>query len=376
MPIFEYDNYQKKSRLSEFIHSLSDTSPLELSEKIRSLGYIGQDEAVKSVSLFAFRHIRRIKKMYIENVSADDIPQKNNYLMVGPTGSGKTYLIELLFKHILKIPTVIVDITNYSETGYVGQDVMSILTRLFMAAEYDPELTTIGVVCIDEFDKIAGGNNSALFAGAGTTKDVTGFGVQRELLKILESNELIISNEITHNSYSQQILISTRNICFIGAGAFSGFKFVSGASNMTTMGFDRLSSIKDYKKIAAEYNSEEIENLSNYYQYGFLPELIARFGRIIPFKPLSEIDLKTILYENIIKKYQKDFSLDDIELTIEEKVLDIIVKKALKRETGARGLESILLKSLEKASFEIFSSKKCKKVNLVLKNGQICYDIA
>jgi ATP-dependent Clp protease ATP-binding subunit ClpX len=128
----------------------------------------------------AYRHVRRVKRIYLDGVDRAQVPRKSNSLLVGPTGCGKTYLIELLFGKILKLPTALVDVTTYSETGYVGQDPCTILTRVLHAADDNPMLASIGIVCLDEFDKIASGQNNAIFAGPGTTKDGTGMGVQRE----------------------------------------------------------------------------------------------------------------------------------------------------------------------------------------------------
>ncbi len=171
--------------LKTYIAGIPALSPQQMFDLIGRHGYIGQVQARKAICLMAFRHINRLKKLYLKGIPRDALPGKENYLFIGPTGSGKTFLIELLFQQVLKIPTVIIDITSYSETGYIGQDVPTIITRLIHAADGDSRLASIGIVCIDEFDKIATGHNNALFSGQGTTKDVTGMGVQRELLKML-----------------------------------------------------------------------------------------------------------------------------------------------------------------------------------------------
>jgi ATP-dependent Clp protease ATP-binding subunit ClpX len=338
---------------------------------IRSCGYIGQDKAVKSLCLMAYRHIRRLKKIYIDRIDPNLIPKKQNSLLIGSTGCGKTYLVELLFRDLLKIPTVIIDITNYSETGYVGQDVSSILTRLFYASNYDPELTSIGIICIDEIDKIASGQNAAVFSGAGTTKDVTGIGVQRELLKMLESAEIPVSSELSHATYGNYYLIQTRDIAFIGAGAFSGFKYITENESANKIGFERKGSFKDLNRIAVNYEDSEIENTSNFQSYGLLPELIGRFSRIIPFNALSEDDLCKILDINVIEKYKNDFKLDGIELIIEDKVKEKIAKKAIQKQTGARGLESILTKYIEEAAFDIYSQESATKIILEVEKNEI-----
>ena len=220
----------KKSRRSglenlvRFAKELPVLSPREIYRRLEELGYRGQNEARRAVSLMAYRHVRHIKRIYVDGVKREHLLPKSNTLLIGPTGCGKTFLVELLFQQILHLPTVIIDITTYSETGYVGQDPSTILTRLLHAADDNPLLAAIGIVCLDEFDKIASGQNNAVFAGAGTTKDVTGLGVQRELLKMLEASEVVVPLELTHSSFNDHVLMSTADVAFIAAGAFSGFR--------------------------------------------------------------------------------------------------------------------------------------------------------
>jgi ATP-dependent Clp protease ATP-binding subunit ClpX len=359
------------NHLFEYINTIPERTPQELYDLIRSRGYIGQESACKALCLMAFRHIRRLKKIYVDKINPDLIPKKQNSLLIGSTGCGKTYLVELLFRDLLKIPTVIIDITNYSETGYVGQDVPAILTRLFYASNYDPELTSIGIVCIDEIDKIASGQNSAVFSGAGTTKDVTGYGVQRELLKMLESTEVTVSSELSHATFGNYYLIPTRDIAFIGAGAFSGFKYAAREDSTNMIGFGTKGSFNGFNKIAVNYDDSEIENTSNFQSYGLLPELVGRFGRIIPFQALTEKELSGILETNVIQKYKHDFKLDGIELVVSENVKEKIAKKAIQKQTGARGLESILTKYIEDASFEIYSKKGASKIILEVRKNEV-----
>ncbi len=170
-----------QDQFSRFVRDLEPLPPVEAYRAIEARGYRGQEAARRALCLMAYRHVRRIRRIYVEGLPREALPPKANHLLLGPTGCGKTFLVELLFREVLKLPTVVVDITTFSETGYVGNDVGTILTRLVHAAGGSPLLASVGVVCLDEFDKIASGQNNAVFAGAGTTKDVTGLGVQREL---------------------------------------------------------------------------------------------------------------------------------------------------------------------------------------------------
>ena len=365
-------NNRGQEHLTKFVESLPLFNPKKITEKIYSRGYIGQEQAVKAISLMAFRHISRLKKLYIEKVPLINLPPKVNMLFVGPTGCGKTFLIEILFKNILKLPTAIVDMTCYSETGYVGQDVTSILTRLLYSADLNPLKASVGIICLDEFDKIASGQNNAVFAGAGTTKDVSGLGVQRELLKMLESSEITISTELSHSDYAPKTLISTENIPFIACGAFSGLKgLIDREGEQIGFGRKGLTGIQD--NIAVNYTINDVETTKHFLNYGLLPELIGRFKRILPFNALNKEQLKLILKKNIIKKYKSEFSLHNIKLIIKNKVLDIIIDESIKKETGARGIESSLLRYLENAAYEAYSTENITRLELYSRDKKIEY---
>ena len=364
-----------KEETVRFVKGIPLMTPKEIEQQLRSNGYIGQGRAVKASSLMAYRHIKRIKNIYVEGAERETLPPKTNMLFVGPTGCGKTYLVELLFEKILKLPTLIIDITGYSETGYVGQDASFILTHLLYVSDFNPVTASLGIVCLDEFDKLSSGQNNALFAGAGTTKDVSGLGVQRELLKMLETAEIPVPLDLSHADYAPKTVISTADITFIGCGAFSGLKGMINENNGEHIGFGRNSLSKGNRGIAVNYSIEEIEPVKNFQQYGFLPELIGRFKRVIPFHALNRSSLNEILRKKVLKQYENEFALDGISLEIDDEVIQTVIDESLKKETGARGLESTLVRILEDASFEAFSKRGVKEVKLFLKSKEIKFKL-
>ncbi len=343
----------------KFVRDLPEPTPKEMYEGLESHGYRGQEAARRAMCLMAYRHVRRIKRIYLEGAERKSLPGKSNYLLAGPTGCGKTFLVELLFGQILKLPTALVDITTYSETGYVGQDPSTILTRLLHAADDNPMLASIGIVCLDEFDKTASGQNNAIFAGAGTTKDVTGMGVQRELLKMLEASEVVVPLELTHSTYGDHVVLSTADIAFVAAGAFSGFQQVAhrrGARDSIGFGRDKQNKRFDPEAIAVDFLPEDVESVANFQAYGFLPELIARFTRMIPFSALDAGTLKDILRTDVVDRITQEFAAEGLDLEVSEEVFDHVVQNAIRSETGARGLASTLTRHLEEVAFDVFGS--------------------
>lgn len=366
------------AKFCSFVKELPVIPPDEVYAQLGALGYRGQDDARRSLSLMAYRHVRRIKRLYQEGKERADMMPKGNYLCCGPTGCGKTHMVELLFKGILKLPTVIVDVTNFSETGYVGQDTNQILTQLLHASNDNPLLASIGIVCLDEFDKIASCQNNAVFAGAGTTKDVTGLGVQRELLKLLESSEVSVPLEMSHSSMQEHVVISTTDVAFVACGAFSGFsKVVQHQAGGRSMGFGQEPSAKQKDVIAGSFQQDDVDNVSNFQTYGFLPELIGRFTRIVPFQALDRATLRAILHDSVVRRMIQEFQDEGMALVIEEPVMDQIVTEALKRETGARGLTASLTRHVENAAFQSFGHGYGNRVRVTLDHDlpRVVYDL-
>jgi ATP-dependent Clp protease ATP-binding subunit ClpX len=366
----------RKSGLEHFIKFVRDLpviSPKAIFARLEELGYRGQREARRAVALMAYRHVRRVRRIYLDGAKREQLLPKTNTLLLGPTGCGKTHLVELLFREILRLPTVIVDITTYSETGYVGQDPSTVLTRLLHAADDNPLLASIGIICLDEFDKIASGQNNAIFAGAGTTKDVTGLGVQRELLKMLEASEVVVPLELTHSSAGDHVVMSTADVAFVAAGAFSGFHQVAARrAAQGRVGFgSKPVSAKASDAIAVSFTSHEVEQVGNFQAYGFLPELLARFSRFVPFEALDAGTLMEILCSNVLERLVREFEDEGFELVVDDPVKHHLVAESLARETGARGLSAVLTRTIEDAAFEAFAERRGGRIRVVLENGRL-----
>jgi len=367
--------HSRDTELHQVVAGIPQLSPQDLAAAIRTRGYIGQEQAVKAAALWAYRHVARLRRVHLQGVPREALPAKTNMLFVGPTGCGKTFLVELLFRELLHLPTVITDMTGYSETGYVGQDVSNILTHLLYAAQFNPLAASIGIVCLDEFDKIASGQNNAVFAGAGTTKDVSGLGVQRELLKMLESAEILVPAEFSHSDYSPKTVIPTRDVLFIGCGAFSGLKVLIERGGGEHIGFGRAPLPGGQDRIAVSYTESEMDLVRHFQNYGFLPELIGRFQRIVPFEALNGEELKSILIDRVLRQYQTEFQLEGISLEVDESVLELIVSRSLRMETGARGIDAAFIRYLEDAAFETYSRKDARQVRLYSSGDEVIFAV-
>ena len=346
---------QYVARARAFFENIPLIPPQTMFSLLEQYEYKGQIEARKAITLLAYRHVRRLKRMYLEGIRRDLLPPKANYLMIGPTGCGKTFLVELLFRNILKLPTAVIDVTQLSETGYVGKDTCTILTTLLEHAGNDPIAASAGIICLDEFDKLATTQNQARFDGQGTTKDVSGYGVQRELLRIIEGSEIMVPMDYNNTRYSDFIPLHTGDITFIACGTFSGLKGVASA-NQPHIGFNTPELPQTAQTIAVNYAEDDVNNIEHLQRYGFIPELIGRFTRILPLHALDRETLNAILLDSVVKKFEREFKEEGIALRIETDVLNAIVEQSFKRQTGARGLASILTKHLEDAAFQAFCS--------------------
>lgn len=311
---------------------------------------IGQEEAKKVLSVAVYNHYKRIQNA--AKSANDDVEiEKSNVIMVGQTGTGKTLLARTIAK-MLNVPFCIADATVLTESGYVGEDVESILTRLLQAADYDVEKAQHGIVFIDEIDKIARkGDNPSI------TRDVSGEGVQQAMLKLLEGSIVGVPPQGGRKHPEQKLVqIDTKNILFVCGGAFDGIQHaIKSRMNKQSIGF----ATKEKETINEENLLEYISPV-DLKSFGLIPELIGRFPVLTHLDPLDASALRRILTEPknaLIKQYIKLFELEDVQLSFTKEVFDLIVEKAVEFKLGARGLRSICEAIMNDAMFEIPSAK-------------------
>lgn len=312
---------------------------------------IGQDAAKKYLSVAVYNHYKRILNKNKDENDPVEI-EKSNIVMVGSTGTGKTLLARTIAK-LLKVPFTIVDATVFTEAGYVGEDVESILSRLLQVADFDVEKAERGIVFIDEIDKIARKSDNPSI-----TRDVSGEGVQQGMLKLLEGSIVNVPPKGGRKHPDQDYIhVDTHNILFICGGAFDGIeKKIAQRLNTHTVGYD---SVQNLKKIDASDLMQYVEP-QDLKSFGLIPEIIGRLPVLTYLKPLDRTALRNILTEpknSIIKQYIKLFSLDDIALTFNDDVLDYIVDQAVEYKLGARGLRSIAETIMMDAMYEAPSSQ-------------------
>jgi ATP-dependent Clp protease ATP-binding subunit ClpX len=355
----ELGNYQETKPAGQPGNKLTVKKPMEI-KKFLDDYVIGQDYAKKVLAVAVYNHYKRLN----QKVENDVEIEKSNIIMVGETGTGKTLLAKSIAR-MLNVPFAIVDATVFTEAGYVGEDVESMLSRLLQACNYDVAAAERGIVFIDEIDKIGRKSDNPSI-----TRDVSGEGVQQGLLKLLEGTEVLVPPQGGRKHPEQKLVkVNTQNILFICGGAFAGIdKIIARRVNTHSIGFNVNKEQQQYQ----EENILQFVNAQDMKQFGLIPELLGRLPVISYLSPLDAATLRSILTEPknaLVKQFVRLFEIEGIELKFEPATLDFMVEKALEYKLGARGLRSICESILTDAMYEL-PSQKVKVFDVTLEYAQ------
>ena len=352
-----------EEEFKEFIRGLSVFKPSEMEQEILKRGYVSQREARRAISLIAYRHITRLKSIYVDG-NASKVSQKaDRLLMAGPTGSGKTHLLQLIFQEILGLPVVIWDSTCLTEYPYVGAKLETVLDSLYEKAGKSISKAQCGVVCLDEIDKMASAS-SGVTPAAGP-RDPAGTGAQRSLLKFLDGT--LLQSPRSGKDYKSFDFDSTDTLV-IGAGAFSALYQIN-RRKAKSIGFVESRTTK------TDAAPRKPVSISDIMDYGFEPEFIGRFSRIVELSHLTKDDLLTILQKTVIPRLTSDLHAQGISVAVEDSVYDVLASQAFEQNTGARGLGVTLAPLMQDCLFEALSADDVRGVRLVLNSDGVGYEL-
>ena len=346
-----------------FVAALPDLRPREMSDLLElHAGFVNQEAARRRVCLAAWRHLRRLRMLHVEGVAPSAVPAKQNLLLRGPTGSGKTLMIETLFRDVLALPAAVVDLTAFTEAGYVGEDVNTLPTRLLMAADGNVAVAQCGLIGLDEVDKLAE-------CGSGSRPMVSRSGCQRGLMRLLASGETLVPETVTeHPMRVRRIKFDTSNVLFAAMGAFSGWARLTGKSK--PIGFEEAGRGRQREPAAGGASA------ARYERYGLMPELMARLPLVVELKALSRAEMREILELNVVSRHEREMEAEGVGLEVDPSVVDLLVEDAMARGYGARGVQAAFTEALSEGCYQAYSVRGRNRVlRLHVENGELAWEV-